>query len=44
MTCSKNSIAVEEQHTRLAEQRAVQFKEKIKSQEETNRRERKRVI
>lgn len=41
MTCCKNSIAVEEQHTRLAEQKAVQFKEKIKSQEETNRRKRK---
>jgi len=44
MTCCKNSIAVEEQHTGLAEQKAVQFKEKIKSQEETNRRKRKPVV
>lgn len=44
MTCCKNSIAVEEQHTGLAEQKAVQFKEKIKSQEETNRRKGKQAV
>lgn len=44
MTCCKNSIAVEEQHSELAEQKAVQFREKIKSQEETNRRKGKQVV
>lgn len=44
MTCCKNSIAAEEQHTGLAEQKAVQFREKIKSQEETNRKKGKQVV
>lgn len=44
MTYCKNSIAVEEQHTGLAEQKAVQFRKKIKSQEETNRKKGKQVV